>query len=311
MIATDLEQELFSIIPGLEDAKEVMEVNAADLSQKKFYEQWVNKNNPCVIRGACKHWPASEKWHKTEFWKSTIENFDLHVSNHRNFNDDERQKANREKKSFHEAIEEIFSPGDTILSIPAEEIHPSSYYHPLNADITGFTFLPNPPKPRGYSEKRFFLYRGASTAWHFHRSDETLMTQVVGSKKVMLLPTEIPDPEGTIDFLENERQLEGKKLDSSLKFEPYIVEVREGDALYIPPQWFHAVVPVDMNGGVTLAYCWGSPWHKLGDLRNYFTRKLYRDLFMPVNKYTLLIPFLGSYSLFMRLLYRMGLNRGY
>ncbi|UII33623.1 cupin-like domain-containing protein [Fulvivirga ulvae] len=311
MLSTDLEQELFSVIPGLENSREVTEVNAADLSQKTFYEQWVNKNNPCVIRGACKHWPASEKWSKTDFWKSSIKNFDLYVSKHRNFNDSERQNSGREKKGFHAAVDEIFSKGTSILSIPAEEINPSSYYQPLNADIAGFTFLPNPPKPRNYSEKRFFLYRGASTAWHYHKADETLMTQVVGAKKVMLLSSDLPDRERTIDFLENERQLEGKELDSFLKFESYIVEVREGDALYIPPQWFHAVVPVDMNAGVTLAYCWGSPWHKLGDLGNYFTRKLYRELIIPVNRYTLLIPFLGSYAFTMFLLYRIGLNRGY
>ena len=95
------------------------------------------------------------------------------------------------------------------------------------------------------------------------------------------------------DFLQQEQHLKGKSLDSDLDLKPMIVEVGEGDALYIPPYWLHSVVPVDDEVGFTVAFCWASPWHKLGDLSSFFVRKLYRQALWPLKGISLAVPFIA------------------
>jgi hypothetical protein len=74
------------------------------------------------------------------------------------------------------------------------------------------------------------------------------------------------------------------------------VDVTEGDALYIPPYWHHAVAPVDGEAGFTVAYCWRSPLHKLGNFSNFMVREVYRQGMWPLKPMTLILPFLGCYA---------------
>lgn len=302
------EEELFSIIPGIQMYKAVDELEAEEISQQDFYRNWVHKEKPCVIRGAIRHWPAMKKWKTKEFWKSAVEDFELYLYKHRNFNSQDRQNEGRKKESFHRIIDMIFQEGNEILNVPAEEIYYHNSYRELYKDVSDFCFLKNPRRARNFSDMRFFIYRGASTAWHYHRIDETLMCQIIGKKKVALLAPNLPNFSKTIDFLLNEKQLVGAQLEPSANYNPFIVEVGEGDALYIPPSWFHAVVPMDTHVGCTLAYCWGSPWHKFGNFANPFTRKIYADLFWPINRYTFALPFAAFSSWIAFLFYRLGGN---
>lgn len=149
-----------------------------------------------------------------------------------------------------------------------------------------------------YDRMRLFLYRGAATNWHYHSTDETLMCQVKGAKRVGLFGPHVKDIGNVTRFLLEERQLEGEKLDSALDLSPYMADVEEGDALYIPPYWHHAVVPHDLEVGFTLACCWKSPLHKLGDFSNFFVRKLYADGMWPLKKISLVIPFYAAAAAF-------------
>jgi hypothetical protein len=308
MSVNKFEEELFSIIPGIQAYQEVDEVEAKEMNQQDFYRNWVHKEKPCIVRGAIRHWPAIDKWKQKEFWKSTVDDFELDFYNHRNFNNSDRQNEGRRRETFHKIIDTIFQEGDELLSVPAEEIHRHNSYRELYKDLPGFPFLKNPRRARNLPEMRFFMYRGASTAWHYHRIDETLMCQIMGKKRVALLPPNIPNFSKTIDFLLNERQLEGAQLEPGFNYNPFVVEVREGDALYIPPSWFHAVAAMDMHIGCTLAYCWGSPWHKFGNFSNPLTRKVYADLLWPISRYTFALPFVAFSSWMAFLLYRLGGN---
>ena len=122
------------------------------------------------------------------------------------------------------------------------------------------------------------------------------MCQVNGSKRIALFSPHIPEPKRVMNFLRGELHLKGERLDPSLALNPSIVDVKETDALYIPPYWHHAVVPIDGDVGFTLAYCWSSPWHKFGDFGNYYVRKLYRDGFWPVKIVSFILPFIAVYS---------------
>jgi hypothetical protein len=288
----EIDHAMFSMIPGMPDAAGVPVLDAACLDKQEFLTQWVDNNRPCLIRGAIRHWPAVEKWRDKNYWLAVCSNFNVCVFPHENHVDYSRIKSF--DLPLHEAIERLFEGRDHIFSIPAEKIDRQDRFFNLLEDMKGFSFLPSPPAPRNYDRQRIFIYRRASTAWHYHPIDETLMCQVNGGKRVGLLPPDIPRPQYVTDYLHNEGYLDGKSLDLALK--PMVVDVDEGDALYIPPFWHHGVVPKDARVGFTVAFCWASPWHKMGDLSNYFVRKLYKDALWPIKKISPVVPFLGLYA---------------
>lgn len=290
-----LENDLFSIIPGIENASAAPFVLASELTEKLFYKNWVSLNKPCLIKGAVKDWPAIQKFKKEDYWLSVCEDFKIQLYPHMNHMVMERQLADRQDTTFHEAIKRLYSNTDYILSMPSKLITKDNHFAALLKELPGFTFLSNDKKPRMYDQRRFFLYRRASTAWHYHWIDETLMCQISGVKKVAIFPPHIPNEKRVTEFFQKELYLEGETLENP-DLKPMIAYVQEGDALYIPPYWHHAVVPDDGEVGFTYAHCWKSPLHKFGDFSNYYVRRFYSGGLWPVRKISFLLPFLALYS---------------
>lgn len=284
---------LFSIIPGIENATGITTYNADELTEEDFIKNHVVKNQGCLIKGGVKHWPAVEKWRDKEYWISTIENADVHLYTHMNYLNTERQKEGTEVVDFYDAIERLFTESDNLISLPSENINKYSHLLPIEKDITDFKFMKTIKKSRMYPPKRVFSYRGASTSWHYHDVDETLMCQVNGTKRVALLSPDIPNVKEVNDFLINEKYLSGEKLDPSLDLKPMLFDVEEGDCLYIPPYWYHGVVPVDNEVGFTVAICWKSPIHKFGGFKNFFVRRLFSQAVKPIRLMTFMYPFIA------------------
>jgi hypothetical protein len=283
----------FQMIPGIEKAGTVPVVRASDLTEKSFINDWVSKNKACLVKGAVSHWPAVAKWKDKAYWLTHCDNFEVNIIPHQNFIDPARQNENQIRMKYHDAIERLFSNQDRVFSIPSEQITTNNRFSGISPDVKTFTFMPQPPPPRWYQQMRFFTYRRAATAWHFHNVDETLMCQVNGTKKVALLSPHIPRTAEVTNFFLKESYIRGEKLDPALDLKPMIVYVEEGDALYIPPYWHHVVVPVDGQIGFTLAYCWKSPLHILGNFSNYFVRALFKQAMFPVGLKTFILPVLG------------------
>lgn len=288
--------DLFSMIPGIENATQVQVVMSNDLSEKKFNKDWVAPNKPCLIKGAVKHWPAIQHFKSEEYWLKACDDFKITIYPHMNHASWDRHKINSEELTFHKAIKRLFNNEDPILSMPAEKITDDNRFSKLINEMPGFTFHNSSIKPRLYEQKRFFLYRRASTAWHHHITDETLMCQVSGAKKVALLSPEIPNAREIVEFFRNDSYLDGEVLDSSIDLKPVIAYVEEGDALYIPPYWLHAVMPDDDVVGFTYAHCWKTPIHKFGNFSNYFVGQFYKGGLQPFRKISLVMPFLAVFS---------------
>ena len=289
-----LRDTYFSVIPGIDNAGSVPVLDAANLEEAAFTKKWVYRNAPCLIRGAVAHWDAVEKWRRKEYWLSVCSDFDITFYPHQNFNDESLRKGI--DTSFHKAIDRLFDGDEPVVSMPSEPIEKGKRLSDVLNDIGDFKFFKSAGQPRMYDRQRLFSYRCAATAWHYHNIDETLMCQVNGSKRVALLSPDIPKAAATTYFLQNELYLDGDALDTSLDLKPFIVDVNEGDALYIPPYWHHGVVPNDEKVGFTLAYCWKSPWIKFGNLGNYFVKKFYRDAIWPFKTVSLFMPFIACYS---------------
>ncbi|MBL6449612.1 cupin-like domain-containing protein [Fulvivirga sp. 29W222] len=298
MYLNKVKRDIFGAIPGIENAATLTEFDAESLSPEEFKRNWVDKNRPCIIRGAVKHWPAVDKWKSKEYWQSvTSSDYHIDINPNRNYNKRERQVEHTKRVPFREAMEMLFtSSDDHVWSIPSEVISENSAYPKLLDDMKGFKFLPDPEKPRGFPACRFFLYKNASTGWHYHDCDETLMCQVNGDKDVALISADLPKADYVTNFLNDERYTYGEKLDPNLKFESFVVSVKEGDALYIPINWFHAVVPTQSDVGVTIAYCWANHLRKYGEVSNYLVRRMYKQVIWPVGLYTFLMPLIFCYS---------------
>jgi len=67
--------------------------------------------------------------------------------------------------------------------------------------------------------------------------------------------------------------------------------IEEGDAVYIPPFWWHGIDAAGPEPGITLAQCFRSPIHRFGDWREPITGELIGDA-LRRNKLRLL-PLLG------------------
>ncbi len=290
----EVNEELFSVIPALANPGKVQVLDANTLTDKEFVKNWVSKNTPCLIKGAVKHWPAYKKWGSEDYWINHCDDFKIKVYPHQNFNDFERQKEGQEEMPYHSAVKRLFSKQDSIFSMPSEEIAEGKRFSNTLPDLGGFPFLKGEKKSLWYEKFRFFSYRRASTAWHVHGVDETLMCQVKGPKRVGLIAPDMSDPWYVSNFLNNEKYLDGKEFDEKVEVNTFMVDVEEGDALYIPPYWFHAVVPTDNEVGYTVAYCWRSPLHILGNFSNYFVRDLYKQGLRPIGPMTFVVPFLAT-----------------
>jgi len=278
-----------------------------DLTQEIFIQEYVNKNKPCLIKNAIRHWPAMEKWKKQDYLSELVGEYELDVYSIRNHLNFKIMQEHGQQLKFSEGLRLAHQKGEMVVSMPANTIKEDGQFNELLEDIGSFSFLSEQPNPYVYDRNRFFAYKNAGTAWHLHPHDETLMCQVVGSKKVALLCSTHPD----YSNLQSAFAVDNDKKYSLLLKENAkdltLITVEEGDALYLPPYWFHGIDPVDSNFGVTLAHCWKSKIHKFGDMRYPSNKESLKGVvrclpYIP-NYYTLLL-----FSLCVRGLFLFNIN---
>jgi hypothetical protein len=281
--------------PNYTQARSLVSVDAASISPQEFHSQFVARNRPCLLRGAAKHWPAFRLWHSTSYlkgkvadmslearWAPAIEYLDAVASTGQRETLAKQDRSVHEPVSFHAFLDRVSAEPEQYV-LHAVSLCAKNNLAVLRDDVGDYACVPQLGGQRMYVPYRAFFYRHSYTDWHYHSSDEALMTQVVGAKEVLLLP---PD-QGTWDALwpvvtETGRlyQVDTARFPKFANIEPFRVVVEPGDALFIPVYWWHAVASIDNKFGVTVASTFKTPLHINADWRLPGTRRLVRR-FLP------------------------------
>jgi hypothetical protein len=166
--------------------------------------------------------------------------------------------AGRAAVSFAQAIDRLQAE-DTKVAIVATAA-PTE----LLSDLGRFAFLSAAAPAFSYAPARYFFYRNAGTTRHYHPFDETLMCQIVGAKKIGLLNTNTPSEDKVRRIFFQEDYYDDASAFAALDGTvlPFLSATLEpGDSLYIPPLWWHGIVPVGDGFGATASVTWRSPLH--------------------------------------------------
>jgi hypothetical protein len=282
-----------SRFPRYENALSLDSINAEELTEEEFRRNYVEKNRPCLLKGAVKHWPAYRQWSSTAYLKEKTRNektfarsypiseYIFEAKGALKQQLIEKNQAVTQEIMFHEFLDRVENENESgQLVIHSWPLQQGLALSELCSDIDSFPFLPKPGGSRFYPSYRAFFYRQSYTDWHYHPTDEALMTQVVGAKEVLLLP---PDKHSWDALWPVARQkgylfdIDTNQFPKIRDMHPYRVTVEAGDALYIPVFWWHAVESLDEKFGITVAATFQTPLHINGDLQYPAARELFRN----------------------------------
>ncbi|SAL03191.1 Cupin superfamily protein [Caballeronia arationis] len=256
--------KVIDLVPGR--AVELPSIGNEKLGHEKFWHDFVCPQQPIVIRNAVSNWPALSKW-GTKGYLEALTNHQVGVSDTFNASPAGLWHQNLPKYRLDEAITCLRNAApDETFAIRSLPIPPE-----WKADIGGYDFLSanRDLPPRAYARDRLFIYRNASTEWHYHTTDETLTTQILASKRISMFKLSKENWQAYAGPIRsnlhhmNDRARFFPADQALTKFE---ATLEPGDVLYIPPFWWHGVDPADTEFGITLAHCFRTPLNRIGSL---------------------------------------------
>ncbi|KDR32011.1 cupin-like domain-containing protein [Caballeronia zhejiangensis] len=256
--------KVIDLVPGR--SVQLPSIDNETLRHGQFWSDNVCAQKPVVIRGAVRNWPALRKWNAPGYLEALTDS-EVGISDAFNASPTGLWYANLPKLKLNQAITRLRDAGpDETHAIRALPI-PSEW----KPDLGHYEFLEreHDRPPRAYAQDRLFIYRNASTEWHYHTTDETLTTQIIGTKRISMFRLSSENWQAyAVPIKSNLHHMnDGARFfpaDGALtKFETTLAP---GDVLYIPPFWWHGVDPADNDFGITLAHCFKTPLNRLGSL---------------------------------------------
>ncbi|WAJ35481.1 cupin-like domain-containing protein [Pseudomonas sp. GOM7] len=291
----------------------VDEVDALSISRADFTHHFVNRNRPCLVRNAVRHWPAFERWQALDYLARHSHNKPVVVRSQvvpevigwarPEVKAELTAYANSVYRDmpFHEFLDGL-RVGSGPWVADSCRFSEGSAIEPMQQDVGGLPFMPTLGKSLAYPAHRSFLYRDSYTDWHFHVTDETFMAQVVGTKEVLILPPDEAAWRALRPVIEDTGRLydiDTERFPGTQALQPLRAVVEPGDALYIPVYWWHAVQSLDEAYGATVAATFRTPLHVSGDIRSPIARRVLRTYLF--SRYAPLVAAAVGYSMAWRL----------
>ena len=252
--------------PNYAAAKGFDEFDASEISEQTFFDNYVKRNKPVVIRNAAQHWPMHQ-WDTQQLKDALAQN----------------ETFKQESYGLKEAVQEYAGkyPGEKARAafINSERLEIDTMFSRLTSDeelkITAhfddtlvelgmkpLSFCPNALKRQSlFYKNRIFLHSGGYTDWHFHYTDDTIAVQLYAKKEFMFLPTDKNTFRRMWD-ISKDRGFWNTELNDFPELQsltPYKVTLNPGDGVYIPVWWWHAAEACNMDLGATTALAFKSP----------------------------------------------------
>jgi hypothetical protein len=255
------------------DHSHLVEEVTSEITEDEFFERFVSRHRPCVVRGGAKSWPAVGKWSAGTL-RSAMGDVSVGAWGgyaHEpvaGYSLDTYLLGNRAtaKMTFADFLDQAASDEHPCLLLFSE---PFSSFRAVAGDLAGFDFLDlEKHRARTYGD-RLFLGRSGYTDWHTHICDETLTVQVCGPKEFLMLP---PDSQTWKAMMPVARRgvWRTPSLYWSAEFSrlvPWRATLDPGDVIYIPMHWWHAAEGTDDQLNVTVAKTFRTPLEWLSDFR--------------------------------------------
>ncbi len=269
--------------PNYNRALEIEEVSADALEPVGFYKNYVLKNRPCLVKGAVSTWKATRDWKDIDYLKKLCANTTIRPRNIPKIETFGVSSCERDRLVIENSNQEETLPSipfeDFLTSIAsknsktlyAETTQDNKEFQHFEQDFSDFPFVDTQKKSLFYPNWGVMLYQNSYSDWHFHKFTEALMCQIKGDKETLLLA---PDRKTWSQFSPVFRDelkyynIPQGKHPSYDELTPYRVAVKEGDALFIPANWWHAVQSLDNEFGITSPHWWPSPLKIAADLRS-------------------------------------------
>jgi len=230
-------------------------------SRETFVRDWAERGTPVVLTGLADAWPARAQWSATRL----------------------RERAGTRTipiKTYERGARHAF-PRYTEMTLAAYldlQDDPAERARYRLGDVPLARFLPELladvacPRIVESPRHRACLFVGVDTFCnaHFHHADEAVLTQVVGPKRVLLVPPEraaalypVPwwRPANGLCLVDLEHP-DLERHPAYRSADPLEVVLAPGESLYIPVHWYHAAFGLGWSASVT--HYWPSKlrrWH--------------------------------------------------
>ncbi|XP_065186743.1 uncharacterized protein LOC135817477 [Sycon ciliatum] len=202
------------------------------ISPEDFYESYVVRHKPVVIKNAAKHWRATKLW-TDEYLKKTFGDLKVHMETR----DDDKWHIPESRKLG--KFLDVYKEANLYL---VDELPPA-----MRKDVTMPLCLRCDEIAKRFFVSYFWMSSGGTASKLHIDTDENLLSVIHGSKDVVLI-----SPKYSRDVYADEARMLGvsEVNVSAVDFKKYprIANVRyitahlkAGDALYLPQMWWHYV----------------------------------------------------------------------
>ncbi|RMI30401.1 cupin-like domain-containing protein [Nocardia stercoris] len=258
--------KVIDLIPGV--VRELPRIAAADLTPGRFMAEYVHRRRPVVITGAARTWPAVSLWSDIEYLAERAGDHEALVGTGLNFNQwkhfFDNGYGHYQRVRLADALRQAHA------APPEEAVMSGSFLLPpkWENDIGRHRFLSeaDDKAPLASARHRMFGYRNAGTDWHWHIADESLTTQLRGTKRFSLFELDETNRKFYSYLIAHNLHHVGKAA-TLLRDKPpvtkYETVLRPGETVYIPPVYWHGVDPADHEIGLTFVHCFRTPLRPL------------------------------------------------